>query len=106
MTAEDRARLLKLVYQQANLPNKPRNPLGQLRDLPAAEMEIMLRAATLVSTDSARELALQRGIAVRDALVAKGLPSSRLFLSAPKLRASAEDDPAWSPRVVLTLAAP
>ncbi len=106
LTAEDRSRLLKVVYQQTNLPNKPRNALGLLRDLPAAEMDAMLRAATVVSTDSARDLALQRGITVRDALVARGLPSSRLFLSAPKLRASTEDDAAWSPRVQLTLAAP
>ena len=64
----------------------------------------MLKAATVVSTDTARELALQRGLAVRDALIAKGLPSDRLFLGAPKLRASGEDDAAWTPRVQLTLA--
>jgi hypothetical protein len=40
---------------------------------------------------------------VRDALVAKGLPSERLFLAAPKLRASAEEDKDWSPRVQLAL---
>ena len=51
-----------------------------------------------------RELALQRGLAVRDALIAKGLPSERLFLAAPKLRASGEDDAAWTPRVQLSLA--
>jgi hypothetical protein len=66
-------------------------------------MEALLRRAVPVTTDSARELALQRGIAVRDALVAKGLPSERLFLAAPKLRASGEDDAAWSPRVQLAL---
>jgi hypothetical protein len=59
--------------------------------------------ATVVSTDSARELALQRGLAVRDALIAKGLPSERLFLAAPRLRASGEEDAAWSPRVQLAL---
>jgi hypothetical protein len=66
-------------------------------------MEALLRAGTLITTDTARELALQRGLAVRDALVAKGLPSERLFLAAPRLRASGEDDAAWSPRVQLTL---
>jgi hypothetical protein len=66
-------------------------------------MEALLRRATLVTSDSARELALQRGLAVRDALIARGLPSERLFLAAPKLRASGEDDAAWSPRVQLAL---
>ena len=59
---------------------------------------------TQLLSDTARDLALQRGLAVRDALIAKGLPSDRLFLGAPKLRASGEDDAAWTPRVQLTLA--
>jgi hypothetical protein len=57
-----------------------------------------------VTAEAVRDLALQRGIAVRDALIAKGLPSERLFLAAPKLRASGEDDAAWTPRVQLSLA--
>ena len=36
-------------------------------------------------------------------VVAKGLPGERLFLAAPKLRASGEEDAAWTPRVQLTL---
>jgi hypothetical protein len=56
-----------------------------------------------VTPDNVRELALQRGLAVRDALVAKGLPSERLFVAAPKLRAAGEDDKAWSPRAQLAL---
>jgi hypothetical protein len=40
---------------------------------------------------------------VRDALIAKGLPSERLFLAAPKLRAAGEDGAAWTPRVQLAL---
>ena len=41
-----------------------------------------------------RELALQRGLAVRDALIAKGLPGDRLFVGDPKLRSggSSGDD--------------
>jgi len=106
LSPADRARLLKQVYQQTSLPNKPRNVLGLAKDLPPAEMQALLEAAQVMSTDTARDLALQRGIAVRDALVAKGLPVARLFLAAPKLRASGEDDAAWSPRVQLSLAAP
>ena len=103
LSADERNRLLKTLYQQTSLPNKPRNALGLLRDLPAAEMEAMLLAAVPVTDDSARELALQRGLAVRDALMARGLPSERLFLAAPKLHAAGEGDAAWTPRVQLSL---
>jgi hypothetical protein len=66
-----------------------------------------LMQATAVGPDSARELALQRGLAVRDALVAKGLPAERLFLAAPKLRGGDGDAGAtWVPRVLLSLSAP
>ena len=103
LTPAQRDAIVKRLYGDTKLPNKPRNAIGIARDIPVAEMEALLRGATPVTTDSARELALQRGIAVRDALVAKGLPSERLFLAAPKLRASGEDDAAWSPRVQLAL---
>ncbi len=103
LSTDERNRLLKTLYQQTSLPNKPRNALGLLRDLPAAEMEAMLLAAVPVTDDSARELALQRGLAVRDALMARGLPSERLFLAAPKLHAAGEGDAAWTPRVQLSL---
>ncbi len=95
--------LVKRVYADTKLPDKPRNVIGLAKDIPVAEMEALLRKATVVSTDSARDLALQRGLAVRDALIAKDLPSERLFLAAPKLRASGEDEAAWSPRVQLAL---
>ncbi|MFT3956541.1 MAG: DUF748 domain-containing protein [Piscinibacter sp.] len=103
LDAETRARLLKEVYRATSLPNKPRNAIGMARDIPGPEMEALLKGATVVSTDAMRELALQRGLAVRDALLAKGLPGERLFLAAPKLRASGEEDAAWTPRVQLSL---
>ena len=105
MSVEERTRLLKVLYQQASIPDKPRNAIGLVRDLPAAEMEALLLRHTLVTDDTARELALQRGLAVRDALIATGLPSERLFLAAPKLRVSGEADAAWTPRVQLSLSA-
>lgn len=103
LSADDRARLLKRLYQQATLPDKPRNAIGLLRDLPPAEMEARLRAGIRITEDTMRELALQRGLAVRDALIAQGLPSERLFLAAPRLRLSGEGDMAWAPQVTLTL---
>jgi hypothetical protein len=95
--------VLKEVYRATDLKNKPRNALGFARDIPGPEMEALLKSNTVVTTDAMRELALQRGLAVRDALLAKGLPGERLFLAAPKLRASGEEDAAWTPRVQLTL---
>jgi uncharacterized protein involved in outer membrane biogenesis len=102
--ADERARLLKEVYKDTDLPNKPRNLLGFAKDIPGPEMEALLKARAPVTAEAMRELALQRGIAVRDALIAKGLPSERLFLAAPKLRVSGEDDANWTPRVQLSLA--
>ena len=49
---------------------------------------------------------LQRGLAVRDSLIARGLPGERLFLGAPKVRGTAEEEGPWTPRVSLTLDAP
>ncbi len=106
LSGDERTRLLRELYRNTALPDRPRNLIGLLRELPAPEMEARLKAAMVVSTDLMRELALQRGLAVRDALVARGLPAERLFLAAPLLRASGEDDPAWVPSVKLTLALP
>lgn len=106
LVGDERTRLLRELYRNTALPDRPRNLIGLLRELPAAEMEARLKAAMVVSTDLMRELALQRGLAVRDALVARGLPAERLFLAAPLLRASGEDDAAWVPSVKLTLALP
>lgn len=66
-------------------------------------MEAQLKAAIPVTSDSARELALQRGLSVRDALIARGLPAERLFLAAPKVRGAEETDTGWVPRVQLTI---
>ena len=101
--ADERARLLKQVYKEANLPNKPRNAIGFAKDIAGPEMEALLRDRAPASDDAMRELALQRGIAVRDALMARGLPSERLFLAAPKLKAADDGPAAWTPQARLTL---
>ena len=103
LAADEHARLLKQVYKDTDIPGKPRNAIGLAKDIAPAEMEALLKTRTPVTTEAMRELALQRGIAVRDALIAKGLPSERLFLAAPKLRAAGEGDAGWSPRVQLSL---
>ncbi len=99
----DRARLLKEVYRQTELPDKPRNLIGMKADIPPQQMEALLLKHVNVSPEAIRELALQRGLAVRDTLIAKGLPSDRLFLGDPKLRVSSGGDAAWTPQVKLSL---
>lgn len=98
--AGDRSRLLQMLYRQADIPDRPRNALGLVRDLSDADTEARLKARITVDSDAMRELALQRAVAVRDTLVAKGLPAERLFLAAPKGKG---DDGTWLPSVKLGL---
>jgi uncharacterized protein involved in outer membrane biogenesis len=104
LPAATRSALLKTLYKQTRLPDKPRNLVGMAKDLPDAEMEEMLRKNVPVNDEAMRQEALSRAIAVRDALIAKGIPSDRLFLAAPSLHAAGSD--AWTPRATLALAAP
>jgi uncharacterized protein involved in outer membrane biogenesis len=92
--------LLKEVYKRADI-TKPRNLEGQAKELPTAEMEALLLANIPVTDDAMRELALQRGVAVKDYLGGRKLPVERLFLGAVK---PVGVDPAWSPRAELSLA--
>jgi uncharacterized protein involved in outer membrane biogenesis len=91
--------LLKEVYRRADI-TKPRNLVGLTKDLPAPEMEALLLASISVSEDAMRELALQRGVAVKDYLASRELPADRLFLGAAKTVAPAAD---WKPRAELQL---
>lgn len=106
--AVERERLLRQLYRDTDLPDKPRNFLGIARDIPPEQMEAQLLAHLQPGDDDWRELALARAIAVRDALVAKGLPVERLFLGAPKVEAGAgpgdDDGKPWTPRTTLELA--
>jgi uncharacterized protein involved in outer membrane biogenesis len=112
LSPPDSARLLKRLYTDTPLPGRPRNLIGLLKDVPPAEMRERLEAAVPVTADTARELALQRSLRVRDALIERGLASERLFLGAPKVAAapaaaaSAPAGGAFVPHVELSLAAP
>jgi uncharacterized protein involved in outer membrane biogenesis len=99
-----RSALLKKLYGQTRLPDKPRNAVGLAKDLPDAEMEALLAKNVPASDETMRQQALARAIAVRDALVAKGISSDRLFLAAPSLHAPGGE--AWTPRASLALATP
>ncbi|MBE2244412.1 MAG: DUF748 domain-containing protein [Burkholderiaceae bacterium] len=127
ITGAERERLLEAVYKETDLPDKPRNLIGMQKDIPADQMEAMLLAHMSASPEAMRELAMQRGLVVRDALAAKGLAAERLFIGAPKMHAHAapaggaasgpgagtgaqtapagesKDGAAWTPRAKLDL---
>ncbi|MDQ2928040.1 MAG: DUF748 domain-containing protein, partial [Pseudomonadota bacterium] len=93
---------LKEVYKRADIV-KPKNVVGLTKDLPTKEMEALLLASITVADDAMQQLATRRAVAVRDYLATKELPTSRLFLGAPK--AATDDSAKWTPRADLKLAA-
>lgn len=62
-----------------------------------------LLASITVNDDARRELAVQRGVAVKDYLAASGLSADRLFLGAVR---AVPRDAKWTPRAELNLATP
>ena len=99
VTADEYPALLKAVYRRADFP-KPRNLLGMTKDIPVNEMEALLLAHLAVTDDAMRELAVQRGVTVRDYLASQKLPLDRLFLGAAK---EVPSEAKWSPRAELNL---
>ena len=91
--------LLKEVYRRADI-TKPRNVLGIVKDIPTVEMEALLLASIKITEDSMRELALQRGVVVKDYLASRKLGPERLFLGAGKTDAAETD---WKPHAELSL---
>lgn len=97
----ERPALLKAVYSRADI-KKPRNMVGMTKELSAEQMTALLVAGITVPDDAMRELALARGVAVRDYLATQQLPLERLFLGAPKMDVPDKD---WTPRAQLSLSA-
>ena len=91
--------LLKEVYKRSDI-TKPRNLVGMAKDLPQGEMEALLLAHIGVNDDAMRELALNRGVTVRDYLATQKVESERLFLGAAQTLAPTGD---WKPRAELNL---
>ncbi len=102
VTAEEVPALLKEVYRRADI-TKPRNLVGMAKDLPQAEMEALLLASIVVPDNAMRELAVARGVAVRDYLAEHKVPLDRLFLGAVKTDPS---ESGWKPQARLTLSSP
>jgi len=63
-------------------------------------MENLLLASVPVDEESIRQLAVERGAAVRDYLLAQKLSTERLFLGAVRTQASGSD---WKPGAELKL---
>ena len=95
----ERPALVKALYNRADI-KKPRNMVGLSKELPLDTMQAMLIDSITVPDDAMRELALARGVAVRDYLATQNLPLERLFLGAPKLDTQDKD---WAPRAALSL---
>lgn len=100
VTPDEYPALLKAVYQRADI-RKPRNPIGLAKALPLAEMEALLLAAIPVNADTVRELAVARGVAVKEYLASQALPEDRMFLGAPRLNQTGQG---WVPQAELQLA--
>ena len=64
------------------------------------DMEELLMASVTVNEESIRQLAVQRGVVVRDYLLEQKLPAERLFLGAVSTKASGSD---WKPGAELKL---
>jgi hypothetical protein len=82
-TAEEMPVLLRAVYRRADI-TKPRNLVGLTKDIAVPDMEALLLANITVNEDGIRDLALQRGVAVKDYLAGKKIATERLFLGAIK----------------------
>lgn len=92
---------LAAVYKRSDIKTKPRNMVGLAKDVPTKEMEDLLMASIPVDEESMRQLAVERGAAVRDYLLAQKLPSERLFLGAVRTKGG---DANWKPGAELNLA--
>lgn len=91
--------LLRQLVARSDIP-KPRDLAGKAKELTTQDMEALLLANIVVDDEAMRELALRRGVAVRDYLASRQLPLERLFLGAAKL---VDADAKWSPRAELNL---
>lgn len=73
------SKLLKGVYRKEKFP-KPRNFVGLVKDLPDEEMKKLILTHTVVGNEDLQNLARDRGVAVRNFLIADGkLPAERIF---------------------------
>lgn len=98
---------LRELYRSTSGPDKPKNLLGLEKSLPPAQMRAWLLAHRPLDSESLRQLALARAVAVRDLLAAQGVPAERLRLAPPRLReCGVSCEESWQPHVQLSLDTP
>jgi len=85
VAAGERDRLIGRVYEDEEIPDKPRNFLGIAKSIPAAEMEQLIMTTITVNEADLRQLAEDRAQAVRDDLTEKGKVGSDRLLPAEPL---------------------
>ena len=102
LSPEESLALLGAVYGRAAIP-KPLTAQGQLQPLAKEDMENLLLSHLPASEDQMRELAVQRGVAVRDYLAARQIPMARLFLGSAR---TVPPETKWRPRAQLSLSTP
>ena len=100
----ERNRWLTSAYRESSIPDRPRNMIGMLKELPPAEMEAMFVASAKVDDEALRALANKRARSVKDALVAKGIADDRLFLIAPRIDGDADGTKAGATKTRVDLA--
>lgn len=92
-TQEEYPELILTVYKEAEFP-RPRNVVGLLKELPQEEMKKLLLANIVAGEEEIAELAKNRALAVRDALVgANEEIKPRIFLKKTDIYQSAEKGP-------------
>ncbi len=93
ITPDDNAKYLARVYDDAKLPDKPRNVIGLAKTLPFEEMEKLLLANMKLDADDPRWLAEARADVVRHYIEdTNKIDRSRVFLVQPKLNSQNIND--------------
>ena len=100
---QERPALIAAVYAAEPIADKPR-VLGIARNIPAADMERLIRAHLAQTPVDLRVLANARATAVRDWLQNGGkVPRERLFVVEPRLERKADEPPEAGQRVEFLL---
>lgn len=80
LTPEEYSKYLEIAYKK-EIFDKPKNAIGLAKSLPAAEMEQLILAHTVITDDDLQLLAENRASAARNWLVEKGeISSERIFV--------------------------
>nr|WP_188697062.1 DUF748 domain-containing protein [Silvimonas amylolytica] len=93
ITPQEYPQLLARVYKQAKFPDKPTNMIGMDKSLPTEEMEKQLYTKLPVSDNDLRQLAGDRGLAVKNFLQQHGVDAARLYVTQPRVDGGGVEKP-------------